>query len=254
VADFGFAARRTLVNAVRPVAIAFGFLTRLPGGSPDVRTEDFGRSISCFPLVGLALGALLALAAWLLRGHWSPELRAVALVALLAALTGGLHLDGLADVFDGLSGGRGDRQRMLSIMRDSRIGALGSVALFLVLFAKVFALAEVLRRGAFWPLLVFPMASRWAAAALLVFFPYARSDGLGKTFTSQVRPVHFLVATLIAAAVLVPAGLRLALASAVGLGVALCLGLWIKSRLGGLTGDVYGAAIELSEVAVLLAA
>ena len=92
-------------------------------------------------------------------------------------MTGGLHLDGVADVFDGLGGGHGDRERILRIMRDSRIGAHGATALVLVLAVKVAALAELLGRGALWPLVVAPAVARFAVVPLIVLLPYARRGG-----------------------------------------------------------------------------
>ena len=117
----------------------------------------------------------------------APWLIAVLLAALLAALTGGLHLDGVADVFDALGGGRGDRARMLEIMRDSRIGAHGAAALTLLLIAKVAALAQVAERRDLLALLAFPTIARWLAALLVVFFPYVRAEGLGRAFNGEAR-------------------------------------------------------------------
>jgi adenosylcobinamide-GDP ribazoletransferase len=242
------------VGAVRAAAVAFGFLTRLPIRVADVDERDLGRSVAFFPVVGLALGALLAAAGWLVRGRLPPAAQAVALVALLAWLTGGLHLDGLADVFDGLSGGRGDRSRVLAIMRDPRIGAHGAAALCLVLLAKAAALSALLGASDSWAVMVFPAAARWTAAPLVAFFPYARPQGLGKAFHANARVVHVLIATGLASPAALGMGARAAIPASVALGVALLLALTVQRRLGGLTGDAYGACIEVAEVAFLVAA
>jgi adenosylcobinamide-GDP ribazoletransferase len=241
------------VLVLRPFALALSFLTRAPIALADVEEADFGRSVAYFPAVGVLLGAALGATERLARGHFSHELVALALVTLLVVVTGGLHLDGLADVFDGLGGGRGDRERILAIMRDSRIGSLGATALLLALLGKVFALIELQRTGAAFALFVFPVAARWVACALLVFFPYARPEGLGKAFNGHARPRHFVLATLSTATVLAIAGPRALAPTAVAFAVGLTLALWLHRRLGGLTGDVYGAAIELSELGFLLA-
>ena len=136
-----------------------------------------------------------------LAGHLGPWLCAVLLAALLAALTGGLHLDGVADVFDALGGGRGDRVRMLEIMRDSRIGAHGATALTLLLIAKVAALAQVAERHDLLVLLAFPTIARWLAAVLVVLFPYVRAEGLGRAFNGEAGRVQVLAATGIATVV-----------------------------------------------------
>lgn len=239
---------------LQSLAIAFGFLTRLPVKNASVDDADLGRSLSWFPIVGVALGLALVGAERLLRGYLSVDLMAVALVVLLAVLTGGLHLDGLADVFDALGGGRGDRQRMLAIMKDSRIGAHGTAALCLLLIAKVVIVMEVLRHESLWQLLAFPVLARWAVIPLVIFFPYARGEGLGKPFNGHGRPVHFGVATCLTASVVAWTGPQAIVPGASALAVVLGIGFWLKRRLGGLTGDVYGTAIELSEIIFLVVA
>jgi adenosylcobinamide-GDP ribazoletransferase len=264
-----------LLPILRPIAAAFGFLTRLPVpgragagatmGEADL-ADDLGRSVVWFPLVGAALGGVSIALERLARGHLSPGLVAVALVAAAAALTGGLHLDGLADTFDAWGGGRGDRTRMLEIMRDSRIGAHGAVALFLVLAAKLFAMVDLVGRGVVWPLFAAPLLARWAVVPLMVFFRYARPAGLGAAFRAPGGITRFAGASVVMGLGLAlgAAGMGLSIANlstcatfgagaAAALGVALGLAARLDRRLGGLTGDVYGAAIELAELAVLVA-
>lgn len=239
---------------LRSLALAFGFLTRLPVKNVLVEDADLGRSLAWFPIVGVALGLALVGTERLLRGYLSADLVAVGLVVLLAVLTGGLHLDGLADVFDALGGGRGDRQRMLAIMRDSRIGAHGATALCLFLTAKVFAVMVVLRHDAVWQLFAFPVLARWAVIPLVIFYPYARLEGLGRPFHGHGRPFHFAVATCLTVALVAWTGTHVIAPGVSALAVALGMGLWLKRCLGGLTGDVYGAAIELSEIVFLVVA
>lgn len=242
------------MNPLRLFAVALSFLTSLPMRIREVSGVELGRSIALFPLVGLVLGLALGGTERLTRGLLAPELVAVGVVALLAGLTGGLHIDGLADVFDGLAGRRGDRERMLAIMRDSRIGSLGATALFLLLLAKVFAIGAVLRSGALWPLWVFPVAGRWAVTPLMIWFRNARSDGLGQAFHRHGHSVHVVIATLLAAPIIGYAGPQAIIPAVTALITALAIGVWLNHRLGGLTGDVYGAAIELSELAFLIVA
>ncbi len=276
-----------MTGLLRSIAAAFAFLTRVPVppralGEGDVASAAIGRSVVWFPLVGAAIGGAQVGVAWLLGGHLPPALIAVALVALSALLTGGLHLDGLADTFDAWGGGRGDRARTLEIMRDSRIGAHGAVALVLLLAAKIAAVADLLPRtvllprfdritqgdafqhGALWPLFVAPVLARWAVVPLIVFFRYARAEGLGSPFQAHARPIHLAGATIVAlgAAIAIcvanssfgDTATIIGIAAASALAVALALAGLLDRRLGGLTGDVYGAAIELTELAVLVAA
>jgi adenosylcobinamide-GDP ribazoletransferase len=231
---------------VRAVVAAFAFLTRLPIGVRSPTVTDLGRSVAFFPVVGLALGLVLAGAALLLGTGLTPLIVAVLLVALLAGMTGGLHLVG---------GGRGNRARMLEIMRDSRIGAHGAAALVLLLIAKVLALAHALERRDLVPIVAFPALARWAVAPVIAFLPYARPEGLGRAFTSAARPLDVLIATGLmaaSAAALGPKGLLRPAAAT--LAVMVVLALWLRRRLGGMTGDVYGAAIEIAETAALITA
>jgi adenosylcobinamide-GDP ribazoletransferase len=236
------------------LAAAFAFLTQLPVRGGEAQPEVLGRSLVFFPAVGLVLGALHAGAGLLLVPHLPGLLPAVAVVALSALLTAGLHLDGVADVCDGLGGGRGDAARTLAIMRDSRIGSFGALALVLVLLAKVATLQPLLADGAWRALVLAPVVARSAAVVLIVVYPYARAEGLGRAFHDHARARHLAVAALMA-------GLfGVALAPGLLLGAALvCIGTALAARplarrLGGLTGDVYGAAIELCELAFLIMA
>jgi adenosylcobinamide-GDP ribazoletransferase len=237
---------------LRAVVAAFSFLTRIPVWRGPLLEADLGRSVGFFPLVGLVLGLALTGFAFASHAVFSPLLLAVLLVALLAVLTGGLHLDGVADLFDALGGGRGDRVRMLAIMRDSRIGSHGAVALVLLLIAKIGALTRVLENNDLVVVLAFPAIARWAVTPLLVLFPYARAEGLGRAFKGAAGRRELAIAAAIAAAVVASLGARLVI-PALGAGVlALGLGWWLTRRLGGLTGDIYGSAIELAELIVLV--
>ena len=236
---------------MKALVAAFAFLTRLPVWRGPLRDADLGRSVSFFPVVGLVLGFALTGLAAALAGNVASWLVAALLATLLAGLTGGLHLDGLADVFDALGGGRGDRARMLEIMRDSRIGAHGATALILLLITKTAALAQVVDRRDLAALLAFPVVARWLAALLIVLFPYVRAEGLGRAFSGEAGRTQVAVASGIAAVVLALLGAAFilpAIGTAVGV---LAFAFWMHRRLGGLTGDVYGAAIELGEVVML---
>ncbi len=244
-----------MLAPLRHASAAFRFLTRLPLPGPPLEGRELGRALAYFPLAGLALGAITAGAARLLAPRLGPGVLAALLVALLAWLTGGLHLDGLADVADGLGGGHGDRSRTLAIMRDSRIGAFGATALGLALVVKVAAVAELLARGAApWALLCAPVLARFTAVPLVVLLPYARPEGLGRAFHEGGGPRELVVALALAALALAGFGVRVLLPSAAAVAAAAVVVLAVRRRLGGLTGDVYGAAIELAEAGFLVAA
>lgn len=241
---------------MRSIWLAIGFLTWLPVPAFHASERELGRAIALFPLVGLGLGGLLLGIHSAVEGHLAPPLEAALLVALLAWLSGGLHLDGLADTFDGLgSASKPDpaarRARMLEVMRDPRTGPHGALSLVVVVLIKVLALGATLGATS---LLLFPALGRAAAALMVVSFPSARPDGLGHAFQSASRRLPVWVA---AAAVLglggALGGAQALIAAALGLGVALAFGQAMRARLGGLTGDVYGAGLELAELTALVA-
>ncbi|MCI0341901.1 MAG: adenosylcobinamide-GDP ribazoletransferase, partial [Planctomycetales bacterium] len=183
---------------MRPFLVALSFLTRLPVPLGDVPADELPRSVPFFPVVGLLLGIALAAAAWAMRGvGLSPTVIPVLAVGLLALLTGGLHLDGLADSFDALGGGRRDRGRMLEIMKDPHVGAHGAAAVVLVLLAKVAGVAAADPRT----LLAFPVVARWAVIAPVALFPAARPEGLAASFRGAIGPLDLALATALAVAV-----------------------------------------------------
>lgn len=238
---------------LEPVRLAFAFLTRLPLPPGDAQPAQLGAAVAWFPLVGALLGAAQWLGYAALSPWLDPMFLGLLLVTLGALLTGALHLDGLADVFDGLGGGRGDRTRMLEIMRDPRIGAHGACALVLLLIGKFLASAELCGRGHWQPLMAAPVCARFAAVLLIRLFPYARAEGLGRAFHDHSRARHVLFAMLLSALALAWIGPPALGLLAVALISALLLASWVQRRIGGLTGDAYGAAIELAELSLLLA-
>jgi adenosylcobinamide-GDP ribazoletransferase len=235
---------------LRPLVCALGFLTRawLP---PIAYTEpEVARSAGYFSWVGALLAALLWAAS---RGlvPFGERIAALGVVALWAYATGGLHLDGLADAVDGASGGRGERERSLAIMRDGRIGAHGALALVLLVLCKWVALERLLAQGgADW--LLAPVAARFLGTLLMAGFPYARASGLGSSFAGRVGARELVLGALPLAAGAVLGGLELWLSVLFGVVAALLWARRFQRLLGGLTGDVYGACIELCEACVLL--
>ncbi|WP_424712786.1 adenosylcobinamide-GDP ribazoletransferase [Klebsiella pneumoniae] len=237
---------------------ALSFISRLPVParlSQGLEIEQYQRSIVTFPLVGLLLGAIAGAVALLLQPWCGVPLAALFGVLALALLTGGFHLDGLADTCDGIFSAR-TRDRMLEIMRDSRLGTHGGLALIFVLVAKVLVVGELLLRDIH-PIaaLAAPCAVGRGMAVLLMYrHRYAREKGLGNLFIGKISLQQTLVtmamAIALATALLGLQGLRAALITLVliwGLGWAL------KRTLGGQTGDTLGAAIELGELLFLLA-
>jgi cobalamin 5'-phosphate synthase/cobalamin synthase len=239
---------------VRRLLVATAFLTRLPVPARGAMgAAEVGRATVAFPVVGAALGAVLAGAGGLLARALPAQVAAVLVVALEVVLTGALHLDGLADTADGLGGGR-DAAHALQIMRDHAVGAYGGIALALALLLRVTAVAVLLAGAAAWVWL--PVAgalARWILVLLARYGGAARPDGLGASVAAAVGVWEVAGASALAV------GLAVALAGALGLvalgavGLSgLLLALLCRRRVGGMTGDTLGAAAELAIAIVLV--
>lgn len=230
---------------------AFQFLTILP---PIVRRsftkEELGQSVGFYPLVGLALGGAILGLDIVLRLALPIQVSAALVLAAWTVLTRGLHLDGFLDTCDGLFGGF-TPERRLEILRDSRVGAFGVIGGVLLLLTKYTAISAPGDRTA--ALLLAPILGRWALSMVIVLFPYARKDGLGRDIKDHARWHQAVLAGCMAlsAAWLIgqfPGLIALAVAGFVMFATAL----WVQRLIPGLTGDIYGAICELVEVSVLI--
>jgi adenosylcobinamide-GDP ribazoletransferase len=243
--------RRAGGDVMHALLVAIGFLTRVPVPSRvfgDERAKT--QSLAWYPLVGLLLGALLAALAWCLQGV-APLLAAAVVLVVWVALTGALHLDGLADSADAWIGGLGDPARTLEIMKDPRSGPAGVVALVLLLLLKFAALAS-LPVHAIVLVTLAPLLARMALTLAFVTTPYVRQAGLGAALVAAPRAASWL-GVLGAAGVCVAMGRGGVIALIAAL---VMFALWRRAcmrRIGGTTGDTAGALAELVEAAVLVA-
>ena len=240
---------------------AIRFLTILP--APFLETgegDDGGNQLSYFPLVGLVIGLLMVVIYWLLSFLLPGAVVLGLVIAASAIISGGLHLDGLADTFDGLAGYRAAEDR-LRIMRDSRVGAFAVVGVSLVLLLKYVSLTNVPLILILATLVLMPVLSRWAMVYAVTAFPYARPTGLGSSFKQGANWTRFGVATLIALGATLLFTLVTGLVNFYLVTIAVMLGVWVvtfvmsiyfKSKFSGLTGDSYVAISEITEVAVPL--
>jgi adenosylcobinamide-GDP ribazoletransferase len=235
----------------RPLLDALRFLTVLPlPGLATTSSSDFAAAVRWFPVAGLLIGGLLVLAGWPAGLAWDGLVRAACVVVAWGIITGGMHLDGLSDTFDAVMSWR-PRERKLEIMKDSRVGAMGLLAVVGVLLLK-FAWLQSSGAGWWQAVLLAPVWGRWAQVYALCHFPAARAGGLGEAFQARLGRADFWYAT--AAALLV--SLLVAPWHALVVGGLVWAGSWALARwwlrdLGGLTGDTYGALCELGEVVVL---
>jgi len=233
--------------------ITMQFLTIIPlPFSFEWKKDDLGRSTALFPLAGLTIGALLAGLNWLVGPHLDRPLMDALLIVALTAVTGALHMDGLADVCDGIAA-RGSRERFMEIMKDSRVGAVGAVAIALGLLLKWQALAAVPECVKWQALLLFPMIARFCQVQTIVFGRSARQDGLGSTIVVGAGKLQLMIAfclTLAAAWLLL--GMHGPILLAAAILIASLIRRWFHAKIGGITGDVIGCISELVEIAVLI--
>jgi adenosylcobinamide-GDP ribazoletransferase len=236
-----------------PLGEALRFLTIIPiPGMPPIAEQSIARAIPLFPLAGAVIGALLVGLGLVCGMLWDAWVRSVVIVVGWGIVTSGLHLDGLSDTFDAVMSWR-TRERKLEIMKDSRIGAMGALALIAVLALKVTWLHAA---GDGWARAIWfaPVLGRWADTYGIFRFPPARAGGLGREFQAQARRGDFAIATATAAGLaLILDGPRGLLALALVWGVSSGLARWWTRDLGGLTGDTYGALCEIAEVVALAA-
>lgn len=233
--------------------VALRFLTALPLPDRPVKPEEMGRSAAYFALVGLLIGGAVGLLDALLRLVWPTPVASAGVLAALVLVSGGLHLDGLMDSCDGLFGRR-DPARRLEIMRDSHVGSFGVLGAVLLLLLKYAALVEVAPEWRLGGLVAAVVLGRTALVLAIWAFPYARAEGTGRAFKDGVGPWQLGASAAVAAATALTAfGTAGAALLAVALGVTLLSGVFVRSRVPGLTGDSYGAINELVEVSCLLA-
>ena len=236
-----------------PFWIALQFLSSLPISLPGMpQPRALGRSLLYYPLVGLLFGVLL----WGLNALLADTpllLHAALLLTAWVLLSGGLHLDGLADSADAWLGGFGDRERTLTIMKDPRSGPIAVVALVLVLLLKFCALLALIEQQHSVALLIVPLIGRSALLGVFLTTPYVRAGGLGQALADHLpRKAGCWVLGLSAVACVLLAGV----AGLWALGLAAAGFVWLRQvmmrRLGGTTGDTAGALLELLEVGMLV--
>jgi len=233
------------VHAVR-------FLTVIPIPMRDVSDEaDFASSLIYFPLVGFFIGVVCAFI-WYISSLFVSQFTSSAIVVTVwVVLTGALHLDGFTDTVDGLGGGK-TREEKLAIMKDSRIGTFGSVSLILLIVLKIAMLSELSEGYPVFAIILAAATGRWIIGGAAFTFPSARPEGMGAMFKKYCGKREFVISSVIMGVVslfclAVWGPLLVILTAGLSYGVATVL----SKKLGGLTGDSYGALCEFSEVVTL---
>jgi adenosylcobinamide-GDP ribazoletransferase len=235
------------------IAAAFQFLTRLPLNRLAYEPDSLPRAAKYFPLVGLAVGAAEAGLYRLLSTHLPIAVVALLIVLFSTLMTGGLHEDGLADAADAFGGGW-NRQQVLAIMKDSRIGSYGSLALLFSVGGRVLLLSHLPAGSFVYYVISAEVLCRWVMLPLGTALPGAGAQGSqGARIARQVSGISLAVGTLIS---LVIVGFLLHLSAvwpvAAASAVTLLSGLYYKNRIGGITGDCFGATSQVTLLAVYL--
>ena len=232
------------------IATAFQFLTRVPLPTSAWSPDGLSRSAKFFPLVGLAIGTAAATLHLWLSPHFPVGIDSMLIVLFTVLVTGGLHEDGLADVADAFGGGR-DRDQILSILKDSRIGGYGALALIFSIASRVLLLAVIPGNWFARYVVSAQILCRWTMLPLAFMLPAARKQGQGARLAKQISLVSMTLGTLFAFGI---AGFLLRMNAVGPIVVVLLLtvlsGLYYRSRIRGITGDCFGATIQLAEIAV----
>ncbi|SDY52059.1 adenosylcobinamide-GDP ribazoletransferase [Nitrosomonas sp. Nm33] len=240
---------------IKPFLVAVQFLTRLPVPlSTPPAEKTVGYSLLFYPLVGLMIGTLLIGLGWLLRDA-PPLVVAALLLTGWIALTGGLHLDGVADSADAWVGGMGDTEKTLAIMKDPNCGPMGVIAILLVLLLKFVTLHSLFIAQNWIALLYASILARTLIPFLFLTTPYVRRHGLGAPIAAhQPRKLSIFVVTVTPFLLLLITGFHYFWLILTSILVFLVLRLMMMQRIHGTTGDTAGALIEIAETSVLLAA
>lgn len=235
--------------------VATQFLTRFPVVPVnDFSADGLAKSAVFFPIVGLVVGAGGVLLHWILSPHTTVNVATVLIVIYLVAVTGGLHEDALADAADGFGGGV-ERERVLEIMRDSRIGSFGAIAVVLSLLSRFVFLTSLPPEKFTSYFLAGQVLSRWTALPLASFLPAARAgDGQGSRIAQGIGTNALVVGTVMAFGIVtIFLKWRAMSVLSVAIAVVALTGAYYKRRIGGVTGDCLGATNQITEFAVYLA-
>lgn len=250
---------------MKKIFLAFQFLTIIPFKNSEVTEREIGTTTAFFPLVGLAEGGVVAIMAMLLIKILPSEVVNALVVLLLIIINGGLHLDGLADTFDAIAS-RGDREKKLSVMKDSVTGPIGVIAIVMALLINYALLNAVFLYASgilyYEILLIMPVATRWAMVAAIYYSKSARNDGLGRIFIKYTSAREFIMATVMSFVFVFLISLSF---SDISLFIFFCIlifpviyagsvmAVWfLKRQFDGLTGDSFGAVNEAQRLLFLI--
>jgi adenosylcobinamide-GDP ribazoletransferase len=240
------------MRVLKDLLLAFQFLTRIPVPGKFHTPNALSNAAKFFPIVGLviALGAIGLRR--VLSGHLAPPVVTVLVLSYLVLITGGFHEDGLADAADGFGGGW-SKEKILEIMRDSRIGSFGALAIGLSLLARYSLLASLRVDKFSTCIIVAQVLCRWTTLPLSFFLSPARAEGQGAGVAQRTSAPSLIFGTAIALVICYPVmHLALWIPLTAAFAVTFLAALYFHSQIGGITGDCFGAANQLTEIAIYL--
>lgn len=244
------------MNILKSFILILQFMTRIPVNlSLDIKREDFAKGIRFFPIVGFIVGGFSYLAVTVSAKLFSLTLAAILGVLAHVTITGGLHLDGLGDSADGMLSGR-SKERILEIMKDSRSGTFGVLALILILLLRFGAIGDILDKAILKVIIIAPVISRAAVTLLMYKRRYAREhQGLGDLFIGQISLNTVIIAWLSGVVITLLLTFNIVSTSIIAITSLLCAFIfrtYVEKKIEGITGDILGAFVELNEVTVML--
>jgi adenosylcobinamide-GDP ribazoletransferase len=239
---------------LKRIILMIQFLTRIPIKTTlDVTEEDFGKGLAFAPFVGLVIGVVLYLIYLVFKNTFPVYLISTVIVVCYLMLSGGIHMDGLGDTFDGVFSGR-SKEKVMEIMKDSRTGTFGVLALISIILLDVSLLSMLIPLCDGTIIIIFPILGRMGCLIGAGAFDYARKEGLAKSFVHHCSKNEIMIGLIITlvSVVLVMTSFNILIHVAISLIISYLLNLYFSKKLSGITGDTMGAVCELSQTIFLL--
>ncbi len=238
---------------MRKFLAALQFLTIFPVRTNEMKEEELGESMAFFPVIGLLIGISTAILNYFLSHLMSENLVNIFLIIWIVIVTGGLHLDGFADTCDGIFSWRSDKNEILKIMRDSRIGTMGVLGIFIILLLKYELLSNISGREKYIALIIMPVFGRFSQTVSAFALPYARETSGAASFIRHLNIKTIIFSSILFLIITTPVWFpKVFLIDLVSLIILVPLLLFFSKKLGGVTGDVLGAINEVVEIIVLV--
>ncbi|MGL6106611.1 adenosylcobinamide-GDP ribazoletransferase [Romboutsia sp.] len=238
------------------------FMTRIPISIDTGFDEDFHKAIVYFPLVGFVLGVLLFLVGIVSNLVFDPFITSIIITLALVILTGGLHIDGLGDTFDAIYSYR-DKEKMLEIMKDSRLGTNSLLAIMFLILLKVGFIYSIINQGLLWTIIFMPVLGRLGVTFIMYKTKTPREKGLGNLFIGKAT-IPMLITLLLYSMILIVGISKLVFLSSIIVSlkivsIILVIAIFdqlfknhVYKKIDGITGDILGCTIELNEVIYLI--